>query len=492
MQRVVILLLIFCLLPLSADSLKKRAKNGDADAQYELAMKYRSKKGKYGEYERLMSMAANSGHAEANFKKGCDYNVLFRGSNKDKRLFEKGHLSAFTYFEKAHKLGHPDALISMVGMYYIIYYKQRLPIPTSDSSFIPLVKQCLVKLSNKTNEKVYCGSRRANISTDSLKSWIMYELGNSYLNGYGVQQNYNKALNWFRQAEEQGYDQAKHMVDVIGQKLESNAAGTSILTWVNKMKLDTIDLYIYADRISHNLHVKETVVLQEQARGRGRYRNNRFAYGTHVRLAPRDSHTIVTNMLNSKCYYFAETKNSYWGTIAWSNSFPTKSNNKSESYPLPFSEVYNKQTQPGTTDSTKFINYGTIELSESSYDRYYKNAKIQLVNHCPVDLEVSTLDKIVGYFEPIKFYLPQGDTSKVLHYGLENTFKVAAFSEGGGSIGTKSPSYYGYGRPGNTSKENNYAKEKFLRQAKISQSIPSFLMYRKQPAIIPLGGTTEQ
>ncbi len=185
----------------------KLAKQGDAKAQFDLAMMYIEDDDKLETSLEWLKKSANSGHAEAQFELGTIYYVGALGFeqdfNKAYELFVKsanqGNINAINnvgvmyskgkgvkqdyhkakeWFEKGAKLGNVVSEYSIGYLYF-----------TGTDTFETDMKLAY-KWFSKSADKGYAKSE--------------YYLGLMYYKGYGVSQNYQTAYQWLDKAVKQG------------------------------------------------------------------------------------------------------------------------------------------------------------------------------------------------------------------------------------------------------------------------------------------------
>ena len=145
----------------------------DAQAQYELGLKYYEEKN-YSEAATWYRKAAEQGHVRAQYELGGLYHIG-RGVTKDNQ-------KAFKWYRKAADQGYADA---QNGLGYI--YQIGLGV-TRDY-------QEAIKWYRKAAEQGHANAQ--------------YALGGTYGNGQGVTQDYQEAIKWYRKAVEQGNTNAQ-------------------------------------------------------------------------------------------------------------------------------------------------------------------------------------------------------------------------------------------------------------------------------------------
>lgn len=160
-----------------AESQRKAAEKGDADAMFNMGVMYHNGQGVQQDYREAMHWfrkAADKGVAEAMFGVGAIYHNG-RGVLQDSR-------QAMNWFRKAGKRGHPGAMFNLASMYH-----QGLCTPQDYRKAMRWFR----KAADKGNVDA------------------MVNLALMYNKGEGVPQNcYPQAKRWFRKAAERGNTKA--------------------------------------------------------------------------------------------------------------------------------------------------------------------------------------------------------------------------------------------------------------------------------------------
>jgi hypothetical protein len=146
--------------------LKKLAKQGDAQAQYDLAKLYQDKK--MSEGIQLFKQAAEKGHVLAQLELGNMY--------KNGNSVAKDIVQAISWFEKAAEQGNAEAQCELGYCYKMDGTKKDYA----------MAFNWLEKAAEQENAKA------------------QYELGICYLIGEGVEENSEAANGWFEKAEKNG------------------------------------------------------------------------------------------------------------------------------------------------------------------------------------------------------------------------------------------------------------------------------------------------
>lgn len=202
------------------NSLISKAENGDAKAQYELALKYFDEHECYGKNEGivldLMEKSARNNYAEAQFFLAFCYNYGY-GVKKDKSMdkywvgkaAENGHVMAMTdyaqilinegnpteglrYLKAAVEAKHPDAIFYMAAYYYKgIYVEQDI------------------------NKAIAMFEESYKLGEPSGASYLgeIYET---------VTKDFNKAIEWYQKAADADIKDAKAKVIELKTKQNSN------------------------------------------------------------------------------------------------------------------------------------------------------------------------------------------------------------------------------------------------------------------------------
>jgi TPR repeat protein len=150
--------------------LRKAAGQGVDGAQYKLGLAYSFGKGVDKNYEKAfewINKAAEQGHRGAQFRLGLAWDAG-RGVKEDKK-------EAMRWYRKAADEGHPRA------QYYLGHN--------------------LMKEGPQNNSKE--GIKWLTQSAEQGDSDAQFQLGEAYYFGYGVTQDYDKALSWMRKSAEQ-------------------------------------------------------------------------------------------------------------------------------------------------------------------------------------------------------------------------------------------------------------------------------------------------
>jgi len=226
-----------------------RANQGDAQAQYDLSIKYQHRKP--GEALRLFEESAKNGHARAQLELGIKYK---EGNNVEKNLvqgfhwleqaaeqgladaqFELGYcymtgqgineddIKAFNWFEKAAANGSTNARTfkSLADVQYKMALDNKDP-AKAITWFIKAADQGHVDAQYKVALNYLTGKEEIKDAAKAV-SWLIkavnqnhadaqYELGCCYMRGDGVAENKNQAINWFEKAVSNGSVRAQEVV----------------------------------------------------------------------------------------------------------------------------------------------------------------------------------------------------------------------------------------------------------------------------------------
>ena len=164
------------------ETLLKKAKRGDRNAQFELGEKYYTGKGvskNYSEAVKWYRKSAEQGNASAQNNLGYCYGIG--------RGVSQNYQEAVRWYRKAADQGDETAQ-SKLGNYY--YY----------GSGVLQDYQEAVKWYRKSAEQ-------GNVSAQN-------NLGYCYYHGLGVSQNYQEAVKWYRKSAEQGNVTAKKNLNI--------------------------------------------------------------------------------------------------------------------------------------------------------------------------------------------------------------------------------------------------------------------------------------
>jgi len=160
----------------SLDSLKEKAKHGNADAQYNLGNMYLTGQDvprDFAEAKKWYLKAAGQGHADAQYSLG---NMYYKGKGSSINIEE-----AMTWYRKAAEQGHATAQLYLGN----IYYEGRV-----------------VKQDYAEAIKWYCQSAKQGYPIAQFRLALMYSEGNS------VRQDYVTAYAWFNISEKSGLNEA--------------------------------------------------------------------------------------------------------------------------------------------------------------------------------------------------------------------------------------------------------------------------------------------
>jgi TPR repeat protein len=163
------------------EALSRKAEQGDAEAQFNLAKRYVNGEGvaeDLGQAFKWYSKAADQGHAEAQFKVGNYYKNGW-GVSKDAA-------KALYWFTKAVEQGHAEAQYSLGFMYYNGEGAQQ------DAARA-------LYWWTKAAEQGHAGAQ--------------FNVGVAYYQGEGTPSDAAKALEWISKAAEQGMEQAKNIIN---------------------------------------------------------------------------------------------------------------------------------------------------------------------------------------------------------------------------------------------------------------------------------------
>ena len=208
---------------LNAEQLKKAAEQGDAEAQYELGVRYafgrggiRSDDEKMAEWFKKAldqwTELAEQGDAKALFKLGMCYGVNGRAAK------ENWHKSYQLYMKSA-ELGYPWAQSYLAWCHADGYYN--------------------ASLDKKKSKELYKKAAEGFIRiAEQGDADAQYEAGSSYAGGLGVAENREKAVEWYMKAAEQGQPEACQEMRKIEWIVQSR-----IKNWENENDIKTAQNY---------------------------------------------------------------------------------------------------------------------------------------------------------------------------------------------------------------------------------------------------------
>ena len=174
---------------------QKLAEQGDARAQFNLAIMYENGDGVPQDNQKAVEWyrkAAEQGHANAQLNLGFMYEKSY-GVPQDKQ-------KAVEWYRKAAEQGHATAQYNLAIMY-------------KKGEGVPQDKKKAVEWYHKAAEQGFASAQ--------------YSLGIMYYNGEGVQQDKKKAIEWFQKAAEQGHAHAQFELGDMydnGDGVEQNKA----------------------------------------------------------------------------------------------------------------------------------------------------------------------------------------------------------------------------------------------------------------------------
>ncbi|MBP5419901.1 MAG: SEL1-like repeat protein [Bacteroidales bacterium] len=183
----------------------KTAEQGYASAQFNLGYCYDRGLGVENDYQKAVewyTKAAEQGYADAQLKLGVCYE-LSRGVERD-------YQKAVALFKKAAEQGYARAQYKLGECYYLGKQDYRLVVKT------PILKThgFYINYSEpKTNQVVEQDYQKAvewyTKAAEQGYARAQYNLGDCYKNGRGVEQDYQKAVEWYTKAAEQGDETAQ-------------------------------------------------------------------------------------------------------------------------------------------------------------------------------------------------------------------------------------------------------------------------------------------
>ncbi len=208
---------------LATSWLLKAAEQGHIDAQYEIGTRYSKGVGVEKNCDEAfywLLKAAEQGHIDAQYEIGARY-------SEGVEVLKNDH-EAVKWFEIAGKKGHPDALWAL-GDCFIngdgVFKDGRGGIKcylAAASLGDPIAQ---FKLGEKYKKNYGKYPRRSQSKRKSAKwckkaaeqgdSMAQYEIGIFYLYGFGMNQNFSKATNWFQAAKKQGYNPAERALETL-------------------------------------------------------------------------------------------------------------------------------------------------------------------------------------------------------------------------------------------------------------------------------------
>jgi len=197
----------------SLGSLRKRADQGDAEAQFNLGLWYRDGRSVAHDDSQAVAWwrkAANQGYAEAQFSLGLMYKNG-RGVAQDDR-------QAVAWFQKAAAQGHTWAQHSLGRM-----YKNSLGTPSKTNAqavSIPIQQQPTGQVQpqgagNRPLETLRVRAEQGDAKAQSDLGAIYYEVGQMYYVGQDVTRDVGQAMEWFQKAANQGYADAQYSLGLM-------------------------------------------------------------------------------------------------------------------------------------------------------------------------------------------------------------------------------------------------------------------------------------
>ena len=173
------------------NEIEKKAKQGDAEAQFNLGVLYDIGKGVEQNHTKAAhwyQRAANQEHATARFNLGVSY---YNGEG-----VKQNHTKAANFFRLAAEQGHAKAQFNLGALYY-----------KGEG-----VAQNYTAAANWYRRAAKQGVAKA-----------QFNLGALYHNGEGVAQNYSEAYIWFSLASAGNYPNAREARDQVAKKLDADS-----------------------------------------------------------------------------------------------------------------------------------------------------------------------------------------------------------------------------------------------------------------------------
>ena len=198
------------------DQLIEKAKQGDTEAQYELALSYETGVTKDNESLGVTpsqafpwyQKAAESGHAQAQYKLGLCYEKE-KGITKD---YEK----AIYWYEKAEEQGIEEAGTSLK--------KLLLKIEAEKGNAEAQYELALSYLNgNKGDKHLYKALVFFEKAAEQGHIKAQYMTGKFYEEGWGTAQDISKAISWYERAAEQGDLEAAQRIKILQEQIDQES-----------------------------------------------------------------------------------------------------------------------------------------------------------------------------------------------------------------------------------------------------------------------------
>ncbi len=201
MRRALVLTLLLVFATGCDEDVRQAAEQGNADAQFRLALAYSSDADSDGvpkddhKAVQWFRKAAEQGHADAQFLLG-----VFSGSGE--RMPENDH-EAVKWFRMAAEQGHADAQFELGKM-----LTRGEGVPKDDRE-----AEEWFRMASEQGRFDY--AQHALESAEQGDAFNQFVIGKLYLSGEGVPKDDREALKWFRKAAEQGESEAQFVLGEI-------------------------------------------------------------------------------------------------------------------------------------------------------------------------------------------------------------------------------------------------------------------------------------
>ena len=198
------------------DDVRKRAQEGDAEAQINLADAYYDGKGTAHDFEQAAAWylkAAEQGHASAQYALGLCY--------KNGQGVPQDYGQAVEWFRKSAEQGNSLAQYNLGSCYMngqgvpqdygqaVEWFRKSAEQGHADAQNEIGVSYCFGQGVPQDYAQAKEWFRK---SAEQENSWAQYNLGLCYKNGQGVPQDYGQAVEWFRKSAEQGHADAQNEI----------------------------------------------------------------------------------------------------------------------------------------------------------------------------------------------------------------------------------------------------------------------------------------
>ena len=218
----------------------KKANEGDAKSQYELALRYIDGDGVKQNYYNAALYARMS--ADQNYPEGMNLfgNLLFNGTGVSQNQAE-----AVEWYRKAAEQGYDEAQDNLGGCYYIGKGVEQ-SYEKAVEWYRKAAEQGYDEAQNSLASCYYNGKGVEQSYEKAAEWWLkaaeqgdadaQYNLALCYKKGEGVEQSYEKAAEWYRKAAEQGHPMAQCKLGECYEKGEGvEQSFTEAVMWYRKV-----------------------------------------------------------------------------------------------------------------------------------------------------------------------------------------------------------------------------------------------------------------